>query len=546
MQQLRIVLKAIMLRRMKNSEIDGKPILTLPPKTETSEQVTFSDDELSYYRDLESKSQVQFNKYLRQGTVGKNYSNILVLLLRLRQACCHPHLNMDVEYVGNGDVSMDKMMELAKTLDPTVVERIKAIEAFECPICYDAVDDPTLVIPCGHDTCSECFASLTDNTVQNNIRSGQESGNGKCPQCRGPISNTKVINYTTFKRVHMPETVVEEDKAEVAEVEVDSEDEWTGSDSETASEPEPDDDDDDADEHGNLRNFIVADDEVEEDDAAEGGGEGDDADDDSDFPDIETIPHRQTPMKPTEPTEPKEPREPKEPKKSNKSKKVRRSKKKGKGKAKLEEVKPHMLKTLRIEASKNKEARRRYMSYLKKNWQPSAKVTKITELLGEIGPSDEKTIIFSQWTSLLDLLEIPIKYELNLKYCRYDGGMSRPQRDTAVKDFIEDPRTTVMLVSLRAGNAGLNLTAASHIIICDPFWNPYIEMQAVDRAHRIGQQKEVKVHRVLVKETVEDRIVELQEKKRALVDAALDEGESKNLGRLSVQELSYLFGSSPH
>jgi SNF2 family DNA or RNA helicase len=146
---------------------------------------------------------------------------------------------------------------------------------------------------------------------------------------------------------------------------------------------------------------------------------------------------------------------------------------------------------------------------------------------------------------LLDLVEVQVKYTLRLRYRRYTGGMSRNQRDEAVRDFSENPATRVMLVSLRAGNAGLNLTAASRVIICDPFWNPYIEMQAVDRAHRIGQAREVRVHRVLVGGTVEDRIVELQESKRRLVDAALDEGQSKSLGRLSEQELAYLFGVSP-
>lgn len=545
MRQLRIVLKAIMLRRMKNSEIDGKPILQLPPKTETSDHVVFSDDEQRYYQDLESKSRVVFSKYLRQGTIGKNYSNILVLLLRLRQACCHPHLNMDVEYANIAEVSVDTMMELAKSLAPGVVERIKAVEAFECPICYDAVEDPTLVIPCGHDTCSECFASLTDNSVQNNIRSGQESTNGKCPQCRGPIVSTKVINYSTFRKVHMPETVKEPSPAP-AKVEDDSDDS-TDSDSEFASDTEDDDDDDDdeeddaVDDNGNLRDFIVPDDDIEDDDGDEddsgnntggrdrdGGGDGDD---DDEFPDLAAMPPKQ---------------ESKKAAKRARQAKIKKGKKKakgkGKGKAKLEKVEPHMLKALRFEASKNKEARRRYMHYLKKNWQPSAKVTKITELLTEIQPTGEKTIVFSQWTALLDLLEIPIKYDLGMGYCRYDGGMSRRQRDVAVHDFVENPDTTVMLVSLRAGNAGLNLTAASHVIVCDPFWNPYIELQAVDRAHRIGQQRPVTVHRVLVEGTVEDRIIELQERKRALVDSALDEGESRNLGRLNVRELGHLFG----
>ncbi len=100
-----------------------------------------------------------------------------------------------------------------------------------------------------------------------------------------------------------------------------------------------------------------------------------------------------------------------------------------------------------------------------------------------------------------------------------------------------------MLVSLKAGNSGLNLTAASQVIIFDPFWNPYIEEQAIDRAHRIGQLRPVQVHRLLVEDTVEDRIVQLQEKKRELIESALDENASRSIGRLGVRELAYLFVS---
>jgi len=99
-----------------------------------------------------------------------------------------------------------------------------------------------------------------------------------------------------------------------------------------------------------------------------------------------------------------------------------------------------------------------------------------------------------------------------------------------------------MLVSLKAGNAGLNLTCASQVIMMDPFWNPFIEEQAIDRAHRIGQRRPVQVHRILVPDTVEDRIIALQEKKRALIEGALDEDASANIGRLGVQELAFLFG----
>ncbi|KAK3335422.1 SNF2 family N-terminal domain-containing protein [Cercophora scortea] len=528
MRQLQAVLKAIMLRRMKNSTLDGKPILTLPAKTEVSEHVVFSPDEASFYNDLEARSQVQLNKYLRAGTVGKNYSNILVLLLRLRQACCHPHL-MDFECVGANEVSEDQMLALAKELDASAIDRIKLKEAFECPICYDAVRDPTLLIPCGHDTCSECFASLTDNTAQNNLRSGIEGGSAKCPVCRGTIDPAKTINYSVFQQVFMPETL-EQTASGLEELQDLGEegDSSTYSDSETAFET-----DDDNESLGSLKDFIVRDDEVDDEvddnDVDNGGNDGDDDDDglglDGDRSAMADV----------------------KPKKKQKEKPVKQKKtkkkattKKAKGKA--EEVKPHMLKTLRHEAGKNKEARRKYMHFLWDNWEDSAKVTEVIKLLEVIQETEEKTIIFSQWTALLDLIECQVRYKLKLGYCRYTGGMSRTHRDEAVHDFIENSKNKVMLVSLRAGNAGLNLTVASRIIICDPFWNPYIEMQAVDRAHRIGQQREVQVHRILVQETVEDRIIELQQRKRELVDSALDEGESKSLGRLNTAELAFLFG----
>jgi SNF2 family DNA or RNA helicase len=175
----------------------------------------------------------------------------------------------------------------------------------------------------------------------------------------------------------------------------------------------------------------------------------------------------------------------------------------------------------------------------------SAKIDKMMDILEEVieaADDGEKVLIFSQWTSLLDLAEVPIEGK-GWGYRRYDGSMNAKMRGDAVDDF-KDTRKNVriMLVSLKAGNAGLNLNIASRVIILDPFWNPYVEEQAIDRAHRIGQVRPVKVHRVLVEETVEDRIIELQDKKRALIEEALDEKEHQNISRLGVQELAYLFG----
>jgi SNF2 family DNA or RNA helicase len=133
MRKLQAVLKAILLRRTKTSLIDGKPIINLPPKSEEIQHVVFSPDEQQFYNALESKTQILFNKYLRANTVGKNYSNVLVLLLRLRQACCHPHLIMDFEDAppAGVDITVEEMIELAKGLAPDVVGRLLAAEGFE-------------------------------------------------------------------------------------------------------------------------------------------------------------------------------------------------------------------------------------------------------------------------------------------------------------------------------------------------------------------------------------------------------------------------------
>jgi SNF2 family DNA or RNA helicase len=134
MRKLQAVLKAILLRRSKTSLIDGKPIITLPPKTEEIQHVVFDEDQQAFYSALESKTKIQFNRYMKANTVGKNYSNILVLLLRLRQACCHPHLIHDFEDPAPAGVEIDMaaMMELAKSLSPEVVSRLlSANGAFE-------------------------------------------------------------------------------------------------------------------------------------------------------------------------------------------------------------------------------------------------------------------------------------------------------------------------------------------------------------------------------------------------------------------------------
>jgi SNF2 family DNA or RNA helicase len=152
-----------------------------------------------------------------------------------------------------------------------------------------------------------------------------------------------------------------------------------------------------------------------------------------------------------------------------------------------------------------------------------------------------KAIVFSQWTKMLDIFEVSLRNS-GLEYRRLDGTMTLGLRDANVYDFNTDPKVSVILMSIKAGNLGLNMIAATHVVLLDLWWNPTTEDQAIDRAHRIGQTRPVTVTRMTIKNTVEDRILALQEKKREMVASAF--GEEYGGGqatRLTVDDLKYLF-----
>ena len=151
----------------------------------------------------------------------------------------------------------------------------------------------------------------------------------------------------------------------------------------------------------------------------------------------------------------------------------------------------------------------------------SGKVEALLESLETAAADGHKALVFSQWTSLLDLIE-PALNNAGIPYTRLDG--STRDRGEVVEKFQSEDGPPVMLISLKAGGTGLNLTAADHVFLCDPWWNPAVEDQAADRAHRIGQDRPVTIYRLIAVDTVEERILDLQEKKRALGEAALGDG----------------------
>jgi len=150
--------------------------------------------------------------------------------------------------------------------------------------------------------------------------------------------------------------------------------------------------------------------------------------------------------------------------------------------------------------------------------ESSSKIAVLCEALEQIVAEEHKALVFSQWTALLDRVE-PHLQAAGIDFVRLDG--STRDRAAVVQRFQDAAGPPVMLISLRAGGLGLNLTAADHVFLLDPWWNPAVEDQAADRAHRIGQDRPVLVYRLVAEETVEERILALQEHKRTLADAAL-------------------------
>jgi len=168
----------------------------------------------------------------------------------------------------------------------------------------------------------------------------------------------------------------------------------------------------------------------------------------------------------------------------------------------------------------------------------SIKLEELTrEIMENIG--NHKALIFSQFLGMLALIKEKLK-ELGVKFEYFDGSTSAPDREKAIQSFQNDESVRVFLISLKAGGVGLNLTAADYVYIVDPWWNPAVEQQAIDRTHRIGQTKNIFAYRMICKDTIEDKILQLQEKKRLLAKELIAD-DATFVKSLSKEDVEYLF-----
>lgn len=167
----------------------------------------------------------------------------------------------------------------------------------------------------------------------------------------------------------------------------------------------------------------------------------------------------------------------------------------------------------------------------------SSKFDYLKETLPQLAAENHKVLVFSQFRSCLLRLADILK-ELNYSYSYLDGQVSRKKRSIEIDEFQNQPERHFFLISLKAGGVALNLTAADYVILLDPWWNPAVENQAVDRAHRIGQSKHVMVYRLVMENTVEEKVMELASRKREIFEEIIE--GSRSGSSLEVKELMNL------
>ncbi|KAL7242527.1 hypothetical protein ACSBR1_014995 [Camellia fascicularis] len=441
-KKLQAVLKTIMLRRTKGTLLDGEPIINLPPKSVELKKVDFSEEERDFYCRLEADSRAQFAEYAAAGTVKQNYVNILLMLLRLRQACDHPLLVRGYNSSSTWRSSIEMAKKLPRDKQVCLLNCLEASLAI-CGICNDSPED-AVVASCGHVFCNQCICEhLTGDDIQ-------------CPttNCKDRLSVSSVFSRATLK-CSLSEQLVQDGTPDC-------------SGSEVSDNLEP----------GSWSHSFDS-------------------------------------------------------SKINAALEVLQSLSQASNRTPLKSIDDGATCPENSSDPLSRGSEQDMLDNINSDFVKGS-----NDLIKVAG---EKAIVFSQWTRMLDLLETCLKNS-SIQYRRLDGTMSIVARDKAVKDFNTLPEVSVMIMSLKAASLGLNMVAACHVLLLDLWWNPTTEDQAVDRAHRIGQTRPVTVLRLTVKDTVEDRILALQQKKREMVASAFGEDETGSCQtRLTVEDLKYLF-----
>ncbi|AWP16235.1 putative helicase-like transcription factor [Scophthalmus maximus] len=353
LQNLQTLVKCITLRRTKSSEANGRPLVSLPEKNVSVEQVELSQQEREEYELARSEGRNTIGRYVAEGTVLRNYADVLAILMRLRQHCCHPDLLAKTSSSDLGAAATPA--ELRERL----IEKLRSVLASgsdeECSVCLESVNLP-VITHCAHVYCRPCIAQVIST----------EKEIARCPLCRSEIKASELVEF--------PQEEMEEEKSTNAE-----------------------------------------------------------------------------------------------------------------------------------------------------RWRASSKVQALMGnlLRQQSEDSSIKSLVVSQFTRFLTILETPLR-EHGFTFVRLDGTMTQKRRTQVIQEFQSSSADgpVVMLLSLKAGGVGLNLTAASRVFLMDPAWNPATEEQCIDRCHRLGQKRNVVVTKFIVKDSVEENMVKIQRQKQDLVEKA--------------------------
>ncbi|KZT05039.1 uncharacterized protein LAESUDRAFT_656488 [Laetiporus sulphureus 93-53] len=538
------VLKPLMLRRTKNAEIEGEPILQLPEKHVDLVELDFSDEERKLYDNFERRAQIQISRFIRDNTI--------VMILRLRQLCCHPNL-----ILGLAEEFSDPTMLVGSNADRELaratkqyggrwVTEIKQRRVFmarakvnsldfddesdepepTCPVCGDLfMNDSGRLLGCGHEICAECLDVLATSNIehngefgnadeQTNLRVEKEfeaavaKGLRPCPTCKKmmDLRPANVFRSSAF------EPSDEELRSAKRRAQNARHRAAGRSDAETS---------------------VPCRQQIEEIVDLSSSSE-------EDLPDVSQL------LSAAASTSP-----------SSQAKRKEKSKKTVDNTEGSDAVDDEIMGKKRAQQNGNPRATRSdpegpwemsdaLIATWKRsddNMEPSTKMLALIECLKEWEASGDKIIVFSQWTSMLDLIETLFS-RYGIRSLRYDGKMSRGAREEVLMQFRKPGGLKVALISTKCGGVGLNLVSANRIVNMDLGWNYASESQAYDRVHRLGQDKEVFVKRLVVRDTIEQRMLKLQETKVGLAEAALGEGTGIKLHKLSVKELKDVCYSS--
>ncbi|KAJ7437384.1 P-loop containing nucleoside triphosphate hydrolase protein [Mycena galericulata] len=516
--RLQAILGLFLLRRMKTTMLDGKRLIELPERSVELRSLTFSQEERDIYAMVETRQQEKFNRYLRAGT--ENGSHFLAA-----DEVDDPEEYRDELSRARAVMSPEFVKKMKEKFKDAALRRMEAekespdavMDQDDCPICFDALT-AAVVTPCGHQFCKDCLTDVLQTPLPEGADPKYKANERPCPACRSAISSDKLFSSAAFEPSDkdLAGDADEHSDIEMEDVKpVKSAPKGKGK----AKRPAR---------RSAARKFVVLDSSDAEVDEEEPASDDDDYKD-SDLSDFIV-----------------------ESGEDEEEKDVRRNMKKRLGKRRaittildsdeeMDDVTPEETEILFGARKKlSKEDIKLMPKFL-----PSTKMKAMMDVLKQLAEEkpDEKTLVISQWTACLDIVSDYLT-EAGIVHVKYQGDMNRNKRDQAVQVFMSKDKARVMLMSLKCGGVGLNLTRANNVISLDLGWSPAIDFQAFDRVHRLGQNRKVIVNRLVIADTgkFEDRILALQERKQNLADGSLGEGKGKKIGRLSVRELANLFG----